>query len=213
MTTQQDLYLIADELRGIAVHGLRYAENEYDTGRYEQVLKVCARIITAVDHTDAEELFTRFHDNLWHVSPVMCVESVVFRSGKILLIQRTDDQLWAIPGGLSEIGETVAQAAVRELWEEAGVRGQNPRLIGLFDSRPWQMRSKVHFISAMFQLDSDDLPGLHSVDDQAHPAFHESLAVDFFAEDQLPPLSPGHHLQVPMVFKMMRGEVPIPYFD
>ncbi len=158
MPTQQDLYLIADELRGIAVHGLRYAENEYDKERYEQILRVCARIIAAVDHTDAEELFTRFHDNLWHVSPVMCVESVVLRGGKILLIQRTDDQLWAIPGGLSEIGETVAQAAVRELWEEAGVRGQNPRLMGLFDSRAWQMRSKVHFVSAMFQLDTDDLP-------------------------------------------------------
>ncbi len=213
MSTQQDLYLIADELRGNALQGLRYAGDEYAKERFAQVLKACARIIAAVDHTDEGEIYNRFLDNLYHISPVMCVESVVFRGGKILLIQRSDDQLWAIPGGLSEIGETVAEAAVRELWEEAGVRGKNPRLIGLFDSRSWHMRSKVHFVSAMFQIETNDIPGLHSVEDHTNPAFHESLAVDFFDEDHLPPLSQGHHMKVPMVFKMMRGEVPMPYFD
>ncbi len=216
MSAQQDLYLIADELRATASQGLRFAENEYDKGRYEQVLRACARIIAAVNGdsgSSVEDMATRFHDNLYHISPVLCVESVVFRDGKLLLIQRSDDQLWAIPGGLSEVGETVAEAAIRELWEEAGVRGRNPRLLGLFDSRPWQSRSRMHLVSAMFQLETDDLPGLHSMDETAHPAFHESLAVDFFDEAHLPPLSQGHHLRVPFVFKMLRGEVPIPFFD
>jgi hypothetical protein len=35
----------------------------------------------------------------------------------------------------------------------------------------------------------------------------------YFAEDNLPSLSPGHHLRVPFVFEQLRGEAPVPYFD
>ena len=34
-----------------------------------------------------------------------------------------------------------------------------------------------------------------------------------FAEDDLPPLSPGHDRRVPFVFRLLRDEVPAPYFD
>lgn len=40
----------------------------------------------------------------------------------------------------------------------------------------------------------------------------ETTAVDFFASDQLPALSPGHHLRVPYIFKQLRGEAEIPFF-
>jgi ADP-ribose pyrophosphatase YjhB (NUDIX family) len=152
-------------------------------------------------------------DNLYHVSPVACVEAVVMRAGKILLIQRSDDHLWAVPGGVAEVGETLAQAAERELWEEAGMRGQAVRLLGIFDSRRWKNRSKVHLVSALFLIESQDTPVLHATGEDSHAPTHETLAVDFFAEDKLPELSQGHHLRVPAIFKMLRGEIETPYFD
>jgi 8-oxo-dGTP pyrophosphatase MutT (NUDIX family) len=41
--------------------------------------------------------------------------------GRLLLTRRCDNGLWVMPGGKLELGETIAQAAVREVWEETGV--------------------------------------------------------------------------------------------
>jgi 8-oxo-dGTP pyrophosphatase MutT (NUDIX family) len=58
------------------------------------------------------------------------------RDGKILLLKRAGGALsgqWYIPGGMVDAGEVPEQAAVRELWEEAGLEPAGPlELIGLF---------------------------------------------------------------------------------
>ncbi|WP_280426401.1 NUDIX domain-containing protein [Nocardia carnea] len=41
--------------------------------------------------------------------------------GRLLLTRRCDNGLWVMPGGKLELGETIAQAAVREVREETGV--------------------------------------------------------------------------------------------
>ncbi|TCR70179.1 NUDIX hydrolase [Bosea sp. BK604] len=62
--------------------------------------------------------------------PVLAASIAVFREGKVLLATRTKppaDQLWSLPGGKVEAGETLEQAALRELDEEVGVQA---RIIG-----------------------------------------------------------------------------------
>ncbi len=62
--------------------------------------------------------------------PVLAASVAVFRDGKVLLATRTRppaDRLWSLPGGKVEAGETLEQAALRELEEEVGVTA---RLIG-----------------------------------------------------------------------------------
>jgi ADP-ribose pyrophosphatase YjhB (NUDIX family) len=51
---------------------------------------------------------------------------------EVLLIQRTDNGLWALPGGGQEIGENIAQTAVRETLEETGVRTDVVGLVGIY---------------------------------------------------------------------------------
>ena len=41
--------------------------------------------------------------------------------GEILLIRRSDNDNWAIPGGAIDLGESLTQAAVRETKEETGI--------------------------------------------------------------------------------------------
>ena len=41
---------------------------------------------------------------------------------RLLLIQRSDNRRWAMPAGAMELGETMQDCAVRELWEETGLR-------------------------------------------------------------------------------------------
>ncbi|WP_433793105.1 NUDIX domain-containing protein [Actinoplanes sp. CA-252034] len=49
--------------------------------------------------------------------------TVVFdEQGRLLLIQRSDNHRWAIPAGAMELGESMQDCAVRELWEETGLR-------------------------------------------------------------------------------------------
>ncbi|MGH8882614.1 MAG: NUDIX domain-containing protein, partial [Stackebrandtia sp.] len=49
--------------------------------------------------------------------------------------QRSDCGQWCMPGGAAEVGESPSQAAVRETWEETGLRVRARRLLGLYDNR------------------------------------------------------------------------------
>jgi 8-oxo-dGTP diphosphatase len=53
-------------------------------------------------------------------------------AGRILLVRRMDTGLWMPPGGLLELGESLAGTAVREVEEETGMRIQPLRIRGIF---------------------------------------------------------------------------------
>jgi ADP-ribose pyrophosphatase YjhB (NUDIX family) len=57
---------------------------------------------------------------------------VVNNAGEILLIRRTDNGNWAVPGGAVDLGESVAQAAVRETLEESGIECDITGLVGIY---------------------------------------------------------------------------------
>ncbi|WP_230394323.1 NUDIX domain-containing protein [Plantactinospora alkalitolerans] len=42
-------------------------------------------------------------------------------AGQVLLIERSDNGFWALPAGAMELGESISQCAVREVWEETGL--------------------------------------------------------------------------------------------
>jgi ADP-ribose pyrophosphatase YjhB (NUDIX family) len=62
---------------------------------------------------------------------------VVNDAGEILLIRRTDNGNWAVPGGAIDLGESVAQAAVRATLEESGIECAITGIVGIYsDPRP-----------------------------------------------------------------------------
>ncbi|MBW8482258.1 NUDIX domain-containing protein [Actinomadura parmotrematis] len=53
-------------------------------------------------------------------------------AGEILLIKRTDNGNWAVPGGAIDLGESVTQAAIRETREETGIDCEITGLVGIY---------------------------------------------------------------------------------
>lgn len=71
------------------------------------------------------------------VHPVAATIATVFREGRILLVRRAnppDVGRWGFPGGKIEAGETIENAAVRELLEETGVAGEARRVFTAVDA-------------------------------------------------------------------------------
>jgi ADP-ribose pyrophosphatase YjhB (NUDIX family) len=58
--------------------------------------------------------------------------AVVNEEGDLLLIRRTDNGNWALPGGAIDLGESVAQAAVRETFEESGIECEVTGIAGIY---------------------------------------------------------------------------------
>lgn len=57
---------------------------------------------------------------------------VVNETGEILLIRRTDNDNWALPGGAMDLGESLPAAAVRETAEETGIHTEVTGLVGIY---------------------------------------------------------------------------------
>ena len=52
--------------------------------------------------------------------------------GEFVLIRRTDNGNWALPGGAMDPGESMTEAAVREVEEETGIRCEVTGLVGVY---------------------------------------------------------------------------------
>ena len=82
--------------------------------------------------------------------PFVGVGIVLFRGPEVLLVKRAKPPIsdnWSIPGGAQEIGETVREAALRELHEETGVTARIAGLIDVVDgiTRDDDARVKFHY--------------------------------------------------------------------
>lgn len=88
--------------------------------------------------------------------PLVGVSALVLHGGRVLLIKRRcepDKGLWALPGGLVNLGEKVVDAAVREIFEETGIKISIKRLIDVVDKISLDENGKVkyHFVIISFE--------------------------------------------------------------
>lgn len=86
--------------------------------------------------------------------PKLGVSASVWRDGKVLLVERAKPPkgIWAFPGGHVELGETLEQAAARELHEETGMTARFTGLLGLYDviRRDTAGLVSVHYVIACY---------------------------------------------------------------
>ena len=94
--------------------------------------------------------------------PRVAVGAVVFKEDCVLLVRRGQapaKDLWAIPGGSVEIGETLQEAAEREILEETGIQIRALKPIYTFDVIDRDAAGKVRFHYVIVDLAADYVMG------------------------------------------------------
>jgi 8-oxo-dGTP diphosphatase len=87
--------------------------------------------------------------------PILAASVAVFRAGRVLLAERVKPpaaDCFSLPGGLVEAGESLEEAALRELFEETGVTARIVSFNGHVEviARDEQQRVERHFVVASF---------------------------------------------------------------
>ena len=83
--------------------------------------------------------------------------AVIFNeAGEVLLERRSDSGFWGLPGGGVDIGESVSDAVVREVYEETGLRVGITRLVGIYSDPRHSIASYpsgdvVHYVNVLFE--------------------------------------------------------------
>ena len=86
-----------------------------------------------------------------------CSAAIFDEQGRIFLTRRTDNGQWCLPGGGMESGESVAEACMREVWEETGLRVRIKRLVGVYSHSDqlvvYPDGNKAHIVALHFEAE------------------------------------------------------------
>ncbi len=98
------------------------------------------------------------HKRIYPEFPLIGVGAVVQAGNRILLIKRANEPgkgLWSIPGGLLEVGESLREAAKREVEEETGIKVKICELIDVMENiiRDENGRVKFHYVLIDFRAE------------------------------------------------------------
>jgi mutator protein MutT len=94
-----------------------------------------------------------------------CTLLALNKNNELLMMKRTDNHCWGVPGGMMEPGETPEETVIRETEEEIGVQPENLKLFGIYSG-----------------------PALYYVYPNGDQVFGVAIVyqcIDFFAEIQL----------------------------
>lgn len=200
----QKLALWADILRDCSARGEHFASNIYDKENYRQIRQIALEMLALASAHSQEEIEPLRASIFIRAGAISVGDAAIIDDdGRILLIRRADNGLWAMPGGGFNAGETPAQGAVREALEETGVACEPLALVGVYDSRFCGTTSLYQMYQFLFLCRS--LPQIVRVDPPSHA--HEVGETNWFTEAELPvDLDPGHISRIAEAFRYWHGD-------
>jgi 8-oxo-dGTP pyrophosphatase MutT (NUDIX family) len=106
--------------------------------------------------------------------------------GRILLVRHVEGR-WMLPGGAIDPGETPADAARRECWEEAGVLVEPERILGVYGGPEaaitYENGSRAMYVVTIFEA--------RLLEGEPRPDHDETDDVGWFDEAEIPELTMG----------------------
>ncbi|WP_298209794.1 NUDIX hydrolase N-terminal domain-containing protein [Ferrimicrobium sp.] len=198
-------------LTAIARTGLAFSDSLYERERYDEVLKVVARMqqVAIAENTgvDASVLTEEGPRGVpGYVTPKTAVGAIVLDSSRrMLLVRRADSGVWLYPTGWADVGYSPAEVVVKEVQEETGIRCTPTRLLAVLDGMRLGF-TRVAMYSSIFlcRADGGEL--------KPHPL--ETSGADWFEIDGLPPRLEAL-LALPWLSWIQQGTEPplTTYFD
>lgn len=145
---------LLDELRVMAQTGLYYADDPHDEERYERMLELVTEYYGTVFELPPEDVRDRLADELGEVTPkVAAIAGVFDDEGRPLVMERSDSGRWCLPGGKLDVGESPAEAAVREVREETGVEVEATELVDAYAVEP-PSQHPHHSVVCLYRCDA-----------------------------------------------------------
>lgn len=172
---------IAREIQQLSQTGAAFANNDYEKERYKRLTEITAEIVE--HHTDLEKESIKkvLMDHPGYATPKIDVRAAVIKDGKILLVQESTDNCWAMPGGWADVGNIPSEVAIRECKEESGFDVKPIKVIGVFDAN--RLGGYLELFHAFKIIFLCELIG-----GEARTS-NETLDVQFFDFNNLPALS------------------------
>ncbi len=170
----------AVELQSLAQAGLTYGKDVYDLERYQRIRDIAAEMMAIKAGLPLDTVKDLFCNEQGYQTPKMDTRAAIFSGDKILLVKEKDG-LWALPGGWVDVDVSVAENAVKEVKEEAGLDVAAQRIIAVQDRAKHNAPPSAYGICKVF-VQCRLLGG------QFEPNL-ETVASGYFSLDELPPLA------------------------
>ena len=143
------------------------------------------------------------------ITPMVGADTFVLNDKtQVCLVRRSDNGLWALPGGHQDLGETSKQCAVREFFEETGFQIEIISLIGIFSSLLYSQSTNVNRGKEVVHL----LFAGRLKSGKQTPS-EETPEIGWFSEDTLPRFSDGHEPRVKFGFEWFRNPAMQAHFE
>ena len=114
--------------------------------------------------------------------PQPASSAIVERDGRYLLVLRTkppSDAMYAFPGGRGEAGESPAETALRELFEETGLRAEKPVLFATYDLPGHEDGpGSPSFFLSVFKVKADETAVAVAADDAASVGWYTAGEIE-----------------------------------
>jgi ADP-ribose pyrophosphatase YjhB (NUDIX family) len=171
----------AKKIQSIAQIGLMYSNTEFDFERYSELRKISLEMMAALSNTQVEKITELFEHEKGYQTPKVDVRGVVFRGDKILMVHEKTDNCWSLPGGWAEIGLTVKENVIKEIWEETGLTAEPLKILAIIDKKCHAHPASPWYVYKIFILCKETGGSLK--------ASIETFGADFFKKEELPVLS------------------------
>ena len=154
---------------------------QYDLERYEALREIAAEMMAHGSASPIAPIRSLFTAQSGYATPKVDTRAAIFREDRILLVEEREDAAWSLPGGWADVGESPADAIVREVREESGYETRVVKLLAVYDrNRHGHPPFPFHAYKMFFQC--EPIGGEPTLS-------NETSGVDWFAEDHLPALS------------------------
>ena len=127
-------------------------------------------------------------DRISHIPFIQTGAAIIIRNenGQILLQERTDRNKWGLPGGCQDLGEDLRVTAVREAYEETGIK-LDPNEIELIDTLSGESRKNSYPNGdIVYNNTSLYLADVSNTDESTLKGDSETKRLRFFNPDEVP---------------------------